>query len=128
MILGIGTDIIEIARIAKLMQGQAGFLDRILTAREQQYVPARHERRMAEYIAGRFAAKEAVSKALGTGIGEQVSFQDIEIIPEANGKPKLQIREEVIARLFPGASSTALHISISHSTEYAVAHVIIERV
>jgi holo-[acyl-carrier protein] synthase len=126
MILGIGIDIIEIERIAKLAATNA-FADRILTAREKELLP-KEERRRAEYLAGRFAAKEAASKALGTGIGKSVSFQDMEIAAEASGKPRLYIHADVISRVFPDAPNVSCHVSISHSLQYAVAQVIIEQV
>ncbi len=126
MILGIGIDIIEIERVRKLAEKQS-FIQRILTPKEQECLPLQHEQRRMEHIAGRFAAKEAASKALGTGIGKEVSFQDIEILSERNGRPHLHIRQEVLQRLFPDSREIAVHLSISHSHHYAVAQVVVEQ-
>jgi holo-[acyl-carrier protein] synthase len=113
MIKGIGIDIIELDRIRK-MKHQQKFIDRILTPSEKSTYEALSEHRQTEFLAGRFAAKEAFSKAAGTGIGRDLSFLDIEISADSLGKP-------IIAKPVVGA-----HVSISHSREYAVAHVVIE--
>lgn len=126
MIVGIGSDIVEIARIQSLLKRQPRLRDRLLTTREQAYLPAGPERRIAEFVAGRFAAKEAAAKALGTGIGAHVAFTDIEIIPDRQGKPCLYIAPDVLATLFP-QSTLRLHVSISHSQSCALAHVVIEQ-
>src|SRR5437016_843460 len=83
---GIGTDIIEIGRIEKIISryGQK-FLDRIFTKREQEYC-LKHKM-SSRHFAGRFAAKEAVVKALGTGITLHVAWTDIEILNDSQGKP-----------------------------------------
>ncbi|MBP2243242.1 holo-[acyl-carrier protein] synthase [Cytobacillus eiseniae] len=115
MISGIGIDIVELVRIKKIYSRQVKFINRILTKNEQLILEGLTEDRKIEYIAGRFAAKEAFSKALGTGFGSQLSFLDIEITKDKNGKPFISkpLKEGV-------------HLSISHSKEYAVAQVIIE--
>lgn len=115
MISGIGIDIIEIARIKALLERQKKFADRILTLNEKKKYDQLPGGRKAEFLAGRFAAKEAFSKAYGTGIGEKLSFLEIEIDSEPLGKPYIEkpLREGV-------------HLSISHSKEYAVAQVVIE--
>ncbi|OEH93064.1 holo-ACP synthase [Bacillus solimangrovi] len=114
MIKGIGLDIVEIERIKRMMEKEK-FILRILTNREQEKFQKLQGHRRAEFLAGRFAAKEAFAKALGTGIGTELSFQDIEILNEKNGKPVLY------------HSGTAnVHLSITHSHEYAAAQVIIE--
>lgn len=114
MITGIGIDIIELSRIRELLERQGKFTDRVLTANEKEQFAGLAERRQVEFLAGRFAAKEAFSKAAGTGIGKGLSFLDIEIASDAAGKPYI-VRPEVPA-----------HLSISHSRDYAVAQVIIE--
>lgn len=115
MISGIGIDIAELGRIRKIIARQERFPERILTPREIAVFNALPEKRKAEYLAGRFAAKEAFSKAVGTGIGERLSFQDIEIEKDELGKP-------FISRPF----KEGVHLSISHSKEYAVAQVVLE--
>lgn len=88
MIYGIGHDVLEIQRIEALMNKGSGakFIRRILTEAELELLERRGGN-AAEFIAGRFAAKEAVVKALGCGIGREVGFQDIQILPDAYGKP-----------------------------------------
>lgn len=114
MIKGIGIDIIELSRIDELLTRQKKLIDRILTPREKDLFETLSGSRCVEYLAGRFAAKEAFSKAMGTGIGKKLSFLDIEILTDELGKPFFR-KPEVRA-----------HLSISHSRDYAVAEVIIE--
>ncbi|MBO0960458.1 holo-ACP synthase [Neobacillus sp. MM2021_6] len=114
MIKGIGIDIIELSRVREIIARQSKFVDRILTSNEKSKFEDLSETRKVEFLAGRFSAKEAFSKAMGTGIGKELSFLDIEIDTDQLGKP-LIVRPEVKA-----------HLSISHSREYAVAQVIIE--
>ena len=83
MILGVGIDLVELERVRRF--GTERMAQRILTEGEKAYLP-RSERRMLEFLAGRFAAKEAVAKAAGTGIGK-LGFQDIEIIPMTELSP-----------------------------------------
>ncbi|MCK6255287.1 holo-ACP synthase [Fictibacillus sp. KIGAM418] len=115
MIIGTGIDIVEIARIEEVCQKQVRFPDRILTEKELEAYGVLKGRRQAEFLAGRFAAKEAYAKAVGTGIGKHLSWQDIEITKNDNGKPVI----------FGGTDKIA-HLSISHSKEFAVAQVVLE--
>lgn len=117
MIEGIGIDLLEISRIKELFSRQPDFRRRILTAKEDAYFQELSEHRQIEFLAGRFAAKEAFSKAYGTGIGGEVSFLDIEILPDSKNKPILQTK----------VYSGNIHLSISHSAEFAVAQVILEK-
>ncbi len=117
MIKGIGIDITEIGRIKKILERQPRFPERILTENELQRFEQLKGQRKVEYFAGRFAAKEAFSKANGTGIGKALSFLDIEIAVDQQGKPC------IIAPIARG-----VHLSISHSKEYAIAQVVIEEV
>ncbi|MEH6908225.1 holo-ACP synthase [Neobacillus drentensis] len=114
MIKGIGIDIIELSRIQNILERQKKFIDRVLTPNERMKFEDLSARRKVEFLAGRFAAKEAYSKANGTGIGEELSFLDIEIENDSSGKP------------FFAKPERRAHLSISHSREYAVAHVVIE--
>jgi holo-[acyl-carrier protein] synthase len=115
VIKGIGVDITELDRMETLINRQPRLKDRILTESEILIFEKLNGRRKVEYFAGRFAAKEAFSKANGTGIGKHLSFLDIEIISDDKGKP-------VILKPF----SEGVHLSISHSRDYAVAQVVIE--
>ncbi|SFA54709.1 holo-[acyl-carrier-protein] synthase [Anoxybacillus pushchinoensis] len=117
MIVGIGIDIVELHRIAELMERQPKLIERILTDNEYIRFQQLSSKRKIEFVAGRFAAKEAYAKALGTGIGANVSFRDIEIQHDENGKPYI----------VSSSPNERVHVSISHSEHYAVAQVIIER-
>lgn len=126
MIVGIGIDLVEIERIAKLMKRQTRALDRMLTIQERSLLEGKSEGRQIEFVAGRFAAKEAASKALGTGIGRVISFLDMEILPHESGKPEMKIKPEVFRRLGLDPSRIRVHLSISHSTVQAMAQVLLE--
>jgi holo-[acyl-carrier protein] synthase len=126
MIVGIGTDVIEISRIAALLKSPSGkrFLQRILTPEER--ATAEHKKtRLAEFAAGRFAAKEAVAKAAGCGIGGKVGFQDISVINDKTGKPLCQLSAAALRRCGFG-ESIRIHLSISHSESLALAFAVIE--
>lgn len=117
MISGIGIDIVEIPRIKKILERQqTKFVERILTPYEKDAFDQLSENRQLEFLAGRFAAKEAFSKAAGTGIGQDLSFQDIEVRNDDKGKPIIRYKQQ-----------KGIHLSISHSSNYAVAQVIIEK-
>ncbi len=85
MIVGIGIDIIELNRIEKMLDGKLKFMERILTENERNVAKGLKGSRLTEFVAGRFAAKEAYSKAVGTGIGKEVSFLDIEVRNDDRG-------------------------------------------
>lgn len=116
MIIGTGVDIVEIGRIRKLVESQPRFPDRVLTENEKTIYSTYNERRRAEFLAGRWAAKEAFSKAKGTGIGKGLSFLDIEIEADLQGRPTVT-----------KPMTDGVHLSISHSEQYAIAQVIIEK-
>lgn len=117
MIVGTGIDIVEIGRIRNLVDAQPKFVDRILTEKEKAGYNKYTDQRKVEFLAGRFAAKEAFSKAKGCGIGKELSFADIEIETDPHGRP-------IVVKPF----AEGIHLSISHSEQYAVAHVIIEKI
>lgn len=117
MIKGIGLDIVELNRIQQIIERNPRFLKRILTENEHEKFHAlKNEQRKVEYAAGRFAAKEAFAKAVGTGIGK-LSFQHIEVLNDKQGAPKLTA---------DGYDNLNIFISITHSSEYAAAQVILE--
>lgn len=124
MIIGSGIDIIEIRRIGDSIQrfGKS-FLDRIFTAREQEEGVVRGG--AETYYAGRWAAKEALSKALGCGIGKDCSWLDIEILNSESGAPYARLAGAALIK-FTGINGSKLHISISHERSNAVAMAIIE--
>lgn len=117
MIIGTGIDIIELSRIERLMNRQPNFVDRVLTPAEKEKFHSLSSKRKVEFLAGRFAAKEAFSKAKGTGIGKELSFQDMTIASTERGKPYFEA---------PSVEDGRVHLSISHSERYAIAQVIIE--
>lgn len=120
MIFGIGIDLIELERIKEAIDRNEKFIERILSDEELKLCPINKIRKI-EFIAGRFSAKEAVAKAVGTGIGKNLSWKDIEISNLDNGKPMVIIKKK---DLIP-ANST-IHISISHSKSSVISKVIIE--
>jgi holo-[acyl-carrier protein] synthase len=121
MIAGIGTDLIELNRVEKVI---SRLTKRILTPDEQVALPESPVRRL-EFVAGRFAAKEAVSKAMGSGIGKMCSFQDIEVLNNEQGKPVVTVSPRVLQALY-GTGAVSIHLSISHSEHYAMAMAVIE--
>jgi holo-[acyl-carrier protein] synthase len=124
MILGTGIDIIEVARIRSSIErfGER-FLQRILRADEISYcfsfkAPAPH-------VAARFAAKEAISKAFGTGIGRQLAWQDMEIRREESGKPFVDLHGAGL-KLLSERGGKLVHVSLTHTENYAAAVAILE--
>lgn len=116
MIFGIGIDLIELNRIEASIRKDDRLVKRILTEQERKvYEGFQKQKRKIEYLAGRFAAKEAFSKAAGTGIG-QLSFQHIEVLNLSSGAPVVKAQ---------GFSNEKCFVSISHSEHYATAQVII---
>lgn len=117
MIVGIGLDLVDISRIKKACEKRESFPSRVLTRNELQVYEQLKGTRREEFLAGRFSAKEAFSKALGTGIGK-VGFQDIEIMNNPSGKP------EITHSPFTGNA----WITITHTEETAAAQVILEEI
>lgn len=128
MIFGIGTDICETGRIKEIIQKKYAhrFISRVLTDKELNVFQSLSENRQVEYLAGRFAIKEAISKALGTGIGEQFGFHDVSIINEPTGKPRCEFDFACLARFPINTDYFSCHVSISHEKAYVVAFVVIE--
>lgn len=121
MIKGLGNDIIEINRIEKAIvrYGQK-FLDRLFSKQEQAYC-LKHQKSF-RHFAGRFAAKEAIVKALGTGFSGEITWLDIEVINDSLGKPVVHFSKK-LQSIYPG---TEVLISISHGHDYATAVAIIQ--
>jgi len=124
MIVGIGTDIIKIERMTALFErhGKA-FVSRIFTEEERNEASTR--KNPIEYFAGRWAAKESVSKALQCGIGKNCSWQDINIHNTPEGNPQLFLIGSA-AQKAADIKAVNFHVSISHEREYACAMVILE--
>lgn len=122
LIVGTGIDIVEIHRIQKALNKSEKFIHKICIDEEIEYLKSRNLR--PEYIAGRFAAKEAVSKCLGTGF-QGFNFTDIVIKKDSKGKPEVELLNGAkhIAESF---GEYKIHLSISHSCENAIAYAVIE--
>ncbi len=118
MIIGIGTDIIEISRVKKACENQR-FIEKCYSEKETELLGSR-----IESLAGNFAVKEAVSKALGTGF-RGFGLKDIECLRDELGKPYIILSGGALER-FEGIGGRTISVSISHSKEAAVAFVIIE--
>ena len=121
MIVGIGNDIIEIERIEKAISKE-GFKNKIYTQRELENIEKRGNR--TETYAGIFSAKEAISKAIGTGVRE-FSLTDLEILNDDLGKPYVVVSEKLDKILKTKKEDYQIEISISHSKKYATAMAII---
>jgi holo-[acyl-carrier protein] synthase len=122
-IIGHGIDIIETDRMRHSVEehGQR-FLDRVFTPSEQQYC-ARNQKRYYEHLAGRFAAKEAVLKVLGTGWRGGIAWTDVEILPEPSGQPRITLTGECL-RIAGEIGITRWLVSISHIETHATASAI----
>lgn len=117
VIYGIGIDLIEIDRIKTMLERQKRFPEKVLSQDElDKFHSFSHPQRQAEFLAGRFACKEAFSKALGTGIGKQISFHDINCKNDELGRPYIH---------FEGFK---VHVSISHTKNYATSQVLLEKI
>ena len=124
MIHGTGVDIIEISRIKNSIDRHAGrFEEKIFTPQEIEY--CRSQADPSKHFAGRFAAKEAILKSLGTGMSQGISWQDLEISNQDTGAPVLKITGGGKA-VFDSLNLKNIHISISHDKLYAVAQAIAE--
>lgn len=124
MIIAIGIDLAEIARLEeKLARNNTRFRDRVFTPTEIAYCEGRASR-FASYAA-RFAAKEAAMKALGTGWGEGIGWQEIEIVNNEAGAPTLRLSGQALER-FKALGAGRAHVTLSHSRDTAIAQVIFE--
>jgi holo-[acyl-carrier protein] synthase len=125
VIISIGIDIIEVARVREVLLRTPRFAERVYTEAERAYCESRGAV-SAQHYAARFAAKEAALKALQTGWTGGVAWQDIEIASLETGAPTLVFRGRV-RELYEQSGATAAHLSISHTSEHAIAQVILER-
>ena len=126
MIVGIGVDIIDIARLERALKDHGNrFRDRIFTAREIEY--CEQPLRRAERYATRFAAKEAARKAIGAATPlRALAWHDIEIISSNEGAPQLEFHGRA-GELIGQLGVTGAHLSLSHATDQAMAFVVLER-
>lgn len=122
MILGFGTDLIEVGRIEESIRKRPRMAEKILTEKELAYCMRRKSPFMS--VAARFAAKEAASKALGCGFRE-FGFHDLEVINDELGKPEIHFYGRALEK-FTALGGKKAFISISHTDKHALAEVIIE--
>ena len=115
MIVGHGIDIEELASIQNAVEKRKGFAQRVLTDKEMERFSSLKGRRQVEYLAGRWSAKEAFSKAMGTGIGK-LGFQDLEVLNNERGAPYFS----------KSPFSGKVWLSISHTDQFVTASVILE--
>jgi holo-[acyl-carrier protein] synthase len=125
MIYGIGTDLVEVNRIEKIIQrwGER-FTEKVYSRNEIAYCTRKAY--PAIHYAARFAAKESLLKSLGIGLGMGVSLKDIEVINDAKGNPQLKMNER-IREVLDTHGITSVHISMTHTREHAHAVVILEQ-
>ena len=124
MIIGHGVDIVETARIERLLGDHPErFLERVFTSDEQR--DSQSSKRQHEHLAARFAAKEAALKALGTGWSQGIGWTDIEVDRAENGKPSLRVTGRA-AQIAGGMGIVRWHVSLSHTEAIAIASVIAE--
>ncbi len=124
MILGTGVDVVEIERLRKVIERQKDrFLSRVFTPEEQRFCNAHRD--PAPHYAARFAAKEAVFKALGTGWAKGVTWLDVEVQRAGQEAPKLLIKGEAL-KISESLGAQKFHLSLSHSENWAVATAILE--
>jgi len=122
-IAGIGTDIVSKQRIAEVLEAnQQRFMRRLLTKKELQLAP-KEQQQLINFISKRWAAKEAISKSFGTGIGKQLSFQDIEISHLESGAP-IVVLSDSAQQLASSKSFNSIMLSLSDEDAYAVAFAI----
>ncbi|MEH6455762.1 MAG: holo-ACP synthase [Cocleimonas sp.] len=123
-VIGIGTDIVKVSRIQKsLKKFGENFSERILHKNELQVFKQR--KTSTHYLAKRFAAKEALAKALGTGIAKGISFEEIEVINNDDGKPELILHGKAL-EIADQLGVESIFISLSDEKKYAIAYVIVE--
>ena len=125
-IVGLGTDIVEIVRIGRMIERHGEqFLHRVYTDEEIRYCQRRRE--CYQHFAGRWAAKEAALKALGTGLAAGIRWRDVEILPDELGRPTLSFHARALERARQ-LKANAYHVTITHGNGLAMAQVLLEQV
>jgi holo-[acyl-carrier protein] synthase len=125
MIVSIGIDITEVYRMRETIARTPRFVERVFTDREREYCEGKGAAAAQSYAA-RFAAKEAFLKALKTGWRGKITWRDIEVVNDADGVPSLTVTGEA-RTILESIGTPQIHLSISHTTEHAIAQVILER-
>jgi len=125
VIISVGVDIVEVYRIRETLARTPRFAERVFTEKERAYCDAKGMAAAQSYAA-RFAAKEAFLKALKTGWRGKITWQDIEVVSGENGVPDLEIRGAA-RKILENLGANKIHLSMSHTTEHAIAQVILEK-
>lgn len=125
MVVAIGIDLVEIARLEEVIKRRGSFRGRVFTDGEISYCEHRGGAARAASYAARFAAKEAVMKALGTGWSEGIAWKEIEVVCEASGAPTIRLNGRALERMRE-IGATRVHLSLSHTGNLAVAQVVLE--
>lgn len=123
MIIGIGIDLVKISRIERAAKQHAAFLDRVFTEREQEY--CERQKYPAQHYAARFAAKEALLKAFGTGLSAGMKWTDIEVLHGEGGGPIVNV-SGAVRDLADLKGVRQIMLSYSHDEGYAVAHAVLD--
>ena len=127
MIVAIGIDLVEIARLEMVLARRGErFRSRVFTDGEISYCERRASAAKFASYAARFAAKEAVMKALGTGWSDGVGWKDVEVVNELSGAPSIQLHGRALERMREIGASR-VHLSLSHSGDLAVAQAVLEK-
>ena len=124
MIYGIGTDIINISRFKK-MKSIKSFSKKVLSVDELKISSTYNEEKLIKYLAKQFAAKEAISKAFGTGIRKPILFKELEVLRDENGKPYFNPLGDIKKTLI-NLGITKTHVSLADESEHAIAFAILE--
>lgn len=118
-----GTDLVAVADLAGRLARQPGLAERVFTPAELSYCRSRSRRR-DEHLAVRFAAKEAVLKALGTGMAHGIEWTDVEVVKERGGRPRIGLRGAA-QRAARALGVHGIDVSLSHSAGLAIAHAVV---
>lgn len=126
MLIGVGLDLVEIGRFVKMLNKKdERLVERLLTEKERtDFLALEASHRQAEWLAGRFAAKEALMKALGLSLPRGIVMRDIEVSPDSAGRPCLVLSDAVLRQL---EAPISCHLSITHTDTTAAAVVVIEK-
>jgi holo-[acyl-carrier protein] synthase len=117
----VGVDAVEVDRLERLMDDHPASSEEIFTARELRY--CRSKRRCSEHLAARFAAKEAVLKAFGTGISRRMRWTEVEVVNEPSGRPRVNL-DGAVASFAQSHGLSSLDVSLTHTGGLAIAHAV----
>lgn len=126
MIISIGIDIVEVYRIKETIERTPRFVERVFTEQERAYCDKKGAAAAQSYAA-RFAAKEACLKALQTGWRGKITWHDLEVFSDELGAPTLKLKDEA-QNLFEKMGANRIHLTMSHTTDHAVAQIIFEKI